>query len=296
MWLRLGNVLVLKSLRRLLILPFVALVAPVPALSHAESASIRIGVTPVSLHDDYGAMLAFGRYIEKRTGWTVEIVPRSSYRQTMDMIKRGDLDFAWVSAFPYVYLSKRNQARLVAMPVINGSPTFRAYLIVVAEDRVTRSIRDLQGKTFAYADVNSHTGYVVPRFELQGLGLDANTFFSTTLFVDGHKNVVRAVASGLADAGSVDSFVWEALSRSTPGLTAKTRVVTKSPEFGSPPIVAARHARNQDVERLRSVLVSMVKDESGAAVLKRLQIDGFVRGDPKAFSEVKAMMRATGDL
>jgi phosphonate transport system substrate-binding protein len=288
--------LTLIALRRLLVLLVVALLAPVPAKLHAETASIRIGVTPVILHDDYGAMLAFGRYIEKRTGWTVEMVPRNSYRQTMDMIKRGDLDFAWVSAFPYVYLSHRNQARMVAMPVMNGSPTFRAYLIVSVEDRDSKSIRDLQGKTFAYADVNSHTGYVVPRFELQGIGLDASTFFSRTFFVDGHKNVVRAVASGLADAGSVDSFVWEALSRTSPQLTAQTRVVSKSAEFGSPPIVAARHARNQDVERLRTVLVTMDKDESGAAVLKRLHIDGFVRGDPKAFSEAKAMMRAMGDL
>lgn len=267
-----------------------------PARLHAETAVIRIGVTPVILHDDHGAMLAFGRYLEKRTGWKVEIVPRNSYRQAMDMIKRGDLDFAWVSAFPYVYLSHRHQARMVAMPLINGSPTFRAYLIVPAEDHVTKSIRDLQGKTFAYADINSHTGYVVPRFELLGLGLDASTFFASTIFVDGHKNVVRAVASGLADGGSVDSFVWEALSRSSPRLTARTRVVTNSVEFGSPPIVAAREASHKDVERLRSVLLSMANDEDGVAVLKRLQIDGFVGGDPKAFSAVKAMMRATGDL
>lgn len=292
-----GNGMAMKWLRkwRKLLAIGLLLVAGQATL-HAETASIRIGVTPVILHDDHGAMLAFGRYLEKRTGWTVEIVPRNTYRQAMDMIKRGDLDFAWVSAFPYVYLSHRRQARMVAMPVMNGSPTFRAYLIVPAEDRVTRSIRDLQGKTFAYADVNSHTGYVVPRFELQNLGLDAGTFFSRTIFVDGHKNVVRAVASGLVDAGSVDSFVWETLSKSSPQLAARTRVVTKSAEFGSPPIVAARHARTQDVERLRSVLLSMDKDEAGALVLRRLQIDGFVRGEPSAFSGVKAMMRATGDL
>jgi phosphonate transport system substrate-binding protein len=258
--------------------------------------SMRIGVTPVILHDEHGAMLAFRRYLEKKTGWNIELIPRNNYRQTMDMIKRGDLDFAWASAFPYVYLRHRNQARLVAMPVINGSPTFRAYLIVPAEDQSTRGIEQLEGKVFAYADPYSHTGYVVPRYEILQAGKDAKRFFARTFFTSGHKNVVRAVASGLADAGSVDSFVWDSLARIDPVLIAKTRIVSRSAEFGSPPIIAGRTVKARDLETLRGVLLRMASNPDGIVVLEQLHVDGFVAGDSKAFGSVEAMMKVTGDL
>jgi phosphonate transport system substrate-binding protein len=273
-----------------------ALVLCFDADAAGSAISMRIGVTPAILHDDHGAMFALRHYLEKKTGWIVELVPSNSYRQTMDMIKRGDLDFAWVSAFPYVYLHRRNQARLVAMPVMNGSPTFRAYLIVPAEDQSTRSIEQLEGKVFAYADPYSLTGYVVPRYEILQAGKDAKRFFARTIFTSGHKNVIRAVASGLADGGSVDSFVWDSLARIDPGLIAKTRIVSRSAEFGSPPIVAGRTVKPRDLLAMRRVLLQMASDPSGIDLLKRLHVDEFIAGDPKAFSSVEAMMKATGDL
>jgi phosphonate transport system substrate-binding protein len=257
---------------------------------------VRFGVTPVILQDDYDAMLAFRQYVEKKTGWVVELVPRSSYGQTMEMVKRRELDFAWVSAAPYVYLRHAAKIRIVAMPLLKGRPTFQSYLIVSSDDHDTQSILNLRGRIFAYADPYSHTGYVVPRYQLWRAGQDPRNFFAKTFFAAGHKNVVRAVASGLADGGSVDSFVWDALARVDPGLVAKTRIAARSVEFGSPPIVAAPDVATRDVEKLRRVMIGMADDPSATEVLRKIQVEGFVTGDPAAFAEVEAMMRAIGDL
>jgi phosphonate transport system substrate-binding protein len=262
----------------------------------AVAEPIRIGVTPAILHDQYPVMLAFRQYVETKMGRPVELVPRNSYRQIIDMVRRGELDFAWVSAFPYVYLRHYFHIRLVAMPVLNGRPTFRAYLIVPAEDLTTDSILQLKDKVFAYADPYSHTGYVVPRYDLLKDGKNAKTFFARTFFTSGHKNVVRAVASGLADAGSVDSFVWDSLAVVAPQLTAKARIAARSAEFGSPPIVASHNVSNSDLARMRGILIDMAENPEGSKVLRQMQMDGFVAGDPHAFDVVEAMMRATGDL
>lgn len=257
---------------------------------------LRLGVTPVILHDQYSAMLAFRNYLETKLGRPVELVSRNSYRQTIDMIERRELDVAWVSAFPYVYLHHHDNVRLVAMPLINGRPTFRAYLIVSADDKVTSSVLQLRDKIFAYADPYSHTGFVVPKYDLRAAGEDPKTFFSRTFFCAGHKNVVRAVASGLADGGSVDSFVWDSLAVVEPELTAKTRIAGRSQEFGSPPIVAGHHVSNDDVGRLRRILLGMNEDPEGSLILRKLQVDRFVAGDSRSFDGVEEMMRATGDL
>ena len=61
-------------------------------------------------------------------------------------------------------------------------------------------------------------------------------FFRQTIFTYGHRNVVRAVASGLAQSGSVDGYVWEVMASLEPGLTSGTEVIRKSELLGFPPV------------------------------------------------------------
>jgi phosphonate transport system substrate-binding protein len=185
--------------------------------------------------------------------------------------------------------------RLLATPVFEGRPYFRAYLIVPAEDQTTASLLQLEGKIFAYADPYSHTGYLVPRYELRLADRDATKFFAKTFFTWGHKKVVRAVADGLADGGYVDSFVWKTLALTEPALTAKTRIVAMSAEYGFPPLVAARKVSDKDFQAMRKMLLGMSADAAGAELLRRLNLDGFVAGDPGWYADVDRMMRAMGD-
>jgi hypothetical protein len=56
---------------------------------------------------------------------------------------------------------------------------------------------------------------------------DAGLVLSRIFFTYGHRNVVRAIASGLADSGSIDGYVWDVMSQREPQLVAKTRVITR---------------------------------------------------------------------
>jgi phosphonate transport system substrate-binding protein len=281
-------------MRRAVILWLIAVLSSVTAM--AQSTPIRIGITPAIVHDEYFLLMDLRGYLEKKTGRVVELVPRNSYRQIIDLMKHQELEFAWVSAYPFVYLRHHFQARLLAAPVLNGRPYFRAYLIVPTEDRTTTSLLQLEGRLFAFADPYSYTGYLVPRYELRQVGKVAGTFFAKTFFTWGHKKVIRAVASGLADGGYVDSFVWDSLAISEPALTAQTRIVSRSTEYGSPPIVASRSVSDEDFAMLRRVLLEMAADPEGAKLLKRFNMDGFVAGDPQAYSEVARIMRLMGEI
>jgi phosphonate transport system substrate-binding protein len=272
------------------------LTALLSAAALADAGPMRIGLTPAVVHDEYIVMMDLRRYLEQKTGRVVDLVPRNSYRQTIDMIKRDQLDFAWVSAFPFVYLRKNFHGRLLAAPVLNGSPHSHAYLIVPAADKGTTGLLQLEGKFFAFADPYSYAGYVLPRYELRQAGREAGTFFAKTFFTWGHKKVIRAVASGLADGGYVDSFVWDSVAKIEPALTAQTRIVARSVPYGSPPLAASRKVSEQDFAALRRALLEMAADPEGAKLLKRLNMDGFVAGDPKAYAEVERIMKVMGEL
>lgn len=263
------------------------------AAEHLRNTPVRVGLTPAFLHDQHGLLEEWRRYLEVRLKRPVTFIQRDSYRETMDLLRLEKLDFAWICDYPFVHLKK--QVRLLAVPLYQGRPYYRSYLIVPASNPHTSSILQLKNMVFAYADPYSNTGYLAPRYELHKAGEDPAKFFSKTFFTWSHRKVVEAVAFGLANGGAVDSYVWDSLAVVQPELTAKTRIVSRSPEYGFPPFVAHRSVQEEEFRVFQKVLTDMTTDPAGQALLKRLNLDGFSRNDPKLYDSVAQMMRAFGE-
>jgi phosphonate transport system substrate-binding protein len=267
-----------------------------PVSTQAAQPILRIGLTPIIAYDQVALTEDLRKYFESKSGRRVEFVRRDSYRQVIDLLAQDQLDLAWVSVYPYVYLQHHFHLRLLATPVYKGQPYFQAYLIVPAEDTVTTGLLQLRGKIFAYADLYSFTSYLLPRYELHQAGKEAATFFAKTFFTKGHQRVVQAVASGLADGGYVDGYIWDYLAASKPELTSRTRVVAVSARHGFPPLIAGRRLDDEDFVLIRRILLGMSSDPEGAGLLKRMSLDGFVAGDPKWYAEAARMMKVMGDI
>lgn len=274
-----------RRLGTLLLLSFPALaLAGQPEPVSRNSGPIRIGTTAVILEDRVSFLDDWRRYLEKHLRGRAVFVQRGSYREITALINNDELDFAWVCGYPYV--ANRATMRLLAMPLYHNKPLYQSYLIVPRSDAVTRGYADLKGKIFAYSDPNSNSGFLVPQYLMLRAGLDPQTLFHKSFFTYAHRKVVSAVAAGVADGGSVDGYVWETLALVSPNLTAKTRVALKSPEFGFPPLVARASMSQRDFAAMQDVLVGMSADEEGKALLRRLNLDGFARDDPRVFDGI----------
>jgi phosphonate transport system substrate-binding protein len=255
--------------------------------------TIRFGLTPAFVHDQHALMAEWRRYLESRLGVTVEFHARNSYRETMDLLHQSRLDFAWLCDYPFLYL--KDLVRLLAVPINKGRPYYRAYLLVHADNSKPQGMTDLKGAAFAYSDPYSNTGYLIPRYQIQQLGENPQTFFRKTFFTWSHRKAVEAVASGMAEGASMDSFVWDTLTRIKPELTARTRIIGASPEYGFPPFVAHRSVSTEDFALMQRVLLDMPKDAVGRRLLDQLGLDGFIPGERRLYDGVVAMMRAFGE-
>ncbi|MDR9395357.1 MAG: PhnD/SsuA/transferrin family substrate-binding protein, partial [Roseovarius sp.] len=120
-------------------------------------------------------------------------------------------------------------------------------------------------------------------------------FFRRTIFADGHRNVVRAVANGLTRSGSVDGYVWEVLSQVEPELAGRTRVVSRSEWFGFPPIVCRSDRVNAaEIEAFSRALLTMQDLDAGRVMLRTLHLDGFARPELQLFDGIAARMAEVG--
>lgn len=256
----------------------------------AHHLRIGIGASVLKLHPE--AMPAWQQYLSAQLKRPVEFVQRDTYRQMMDVVKQQEVDFAWLSTFPYAYMAKRGRVKLLVAPMTPGKgSSYAAYLLVPATDTRSRSIEDLRGSIFAFTDPYSLTGYQVPLFWLRQLGeRDPKHFFRKTFFTHAHGNTIAAVASGLADGGMVDSYAWDRAVSKEPALSGQLRIVTRSVDFGFPPIVSVPKVSAQDAAALRDVLLAMARNEEGQRLLKMVGLSGFEIADPRRYRNLAPML------
>jgi phosphonate transport system substrate-binding protein len=142
-------------------------------------------------------------YLEDRLGVPVELYPASDYAGVMQGLLAGQLEFAGLGSagFAGIYLQDPEAVEpLYTTMQIDGSLGYYAVMYTLADSGIT-SLDEMEGKSLAFADPNSTSGYLVPSFELRDQGIDIDSYFSQTGFGGGHEQAVVAVLNGQYDAG-----------------------------------------------------------------------------------------------
>ncbi len=257
--------------------------------ARAAAEPIRFGLTPVFLDSDVELLAQLERYLSARLDHAVSLVHRRTYQEITALLLSDQLDAAWICGFPFV--QHPAELSLVAVPVWRGKPLYQSYLIVHRQVSAD-SIGELRGTVHAFSDPDSNSGFLVTRYVLATMRERPETFFSRFFFTYGHRNVIRAVAAGLAQSGSVDGYVWEVVKELEPELTAGTRVIRKSELLGFPPVACSVRLTNRpQVVALGDVLTSMDRDQEGRSLLSTLHLDGFAREPASLFDRIAEMYR-----
>ncbi len=265
--------------------------APPPVL--AVTGEVRFGLTPVFLDSDIQLLAALERYLSERMQRPVTLIKKRTYQEITSMLLSGQLDAAWICGFPYIQY--RDRLALLAVPLYNGRPEYQSY-VIAGERSAATAFEDLRGTSHAFSDPNSNSGFLVTRALLARMDETPETFFSSTFFTYGHRNVIRAVSSGLALCGSVDGYVWDVMDSTEHDMVARTHVVRKSDWYGFPPIACTRGARGGATARaIAAALFAMPEDPVGRDILATLHLDGFAPGDDTLFDGIArnyALVRA----
>ncbi|WP_119273691.1 substrate-binding domain-containing protein [Taklimakanibacter deserti] len=271
-----------------------ALIGAMATRTHAAEQSLNFGLTPVFLTNDLELLTKLKSYLERSTGYAVQLVQRRTYEEITSLLLSGQLHAAWICGYPFVQY--RDRLSLVAVPVWNGKPLYRSYLII-PKDRDVTTVEQLKGDLHAFSDPNSNSGYLVTAALLARQKLRPEQFFRQTFFTYGHRNVVRAVAAGLAQSGSVDGYVWEVMSAIEPDLTSRTKILRESELLGFPPIACTSIERQKDsVVAVNRALVDMAYDPEGRDILRLLRLDGFSNQESRLFDTIAEEMTLVRSL
>lgn len=258
-----------------------------PSLARAAT-PFRLGLTPVFLDNDAIVIDRLRSTLSDALGDPVDLTQRRTYQEITAMLLDGSVDAAWICGYPF--LQHRNRLSLLGVPVWQGRPLYQSYLIAGVNDGAA-GLSELRGGIHAFSDPDSNSGFLVTASDLARIGETPERFFARTVYTYGHRNVVRAVADGLARSGSVDGYVWETLSQVEPALTGRTRIVSRSEWLGFPPFAArADRADNPELKHFGQVLRNLGTTTVGNAALDLLYLDRIIDGDAALFDGIALRM------
>lgn len=145
----------------------------------------------------------FKEGLSKVLGVPVELYPASDYAGVMqgllgDTLEAGGLG---ASGFAGIYIQDPDAVEPVVTQKQTDGSTGYYSVLYVRSDSPYKSVADLKGKSLAYADPNSTSGYLVPAFEMKRAGYDPQSFFGSTGFAGGHEQGVIAVVGKQYDSG-----------------------------------------------------------------------------------------------
>ncbi len=143
-----------------------------------------------------GAVMA--EALQAATGLNFEVFVPTSYAATVEaMCAAPDSSMGFIPAAGYVLASNRCGVEVAAAAVRNGWNVYWTEYIV-RRDSDIYTFGDLAGRSWAYPDAGSTSGFVVPSVELAAAGIEPGEHVEA----GGHNQVVQAIYSGEADFGT----------------------------------------------------------------------------------------------
>lgn len=164
-------------------------------------------------------------------------------RGTADPFSGGEADVGFVCSPSYLWLREREPSPVELLGVAPvfangrnlGRPVYFCDVISARRDGIGE-FASLRGRSWAYNDACSLSGYHGLLRKLAGMGEDTG-FFGEVLRSGSHLDSIRMVADREADAATIDSNVLWMRLREEPGLADLIQVIDSWGPFPVQPVV-----------------------------------------------------------
>src|SRR6201992_2940474 len=142
----------------------------------------------------------FVNYLSKELGIKVNLRVASDYAAVIEGQRAGNIHIGYYgpASFARALVTGVKTEAFVIDVNSDGSKGYYSVFYVLNKSPYQK-LDDLKGKNLGLVDPNSTSGNNMPRFKMNQMGIDPDTFFSQVVFTGSHENAVLALAQGTVD-------------------------------------------------------------------------------------------------
>ncbi len=267
-------------------------------LSAARAEALRFGVglyQPDKEKND-ATYRPLAEHLARKLGQPVKLYTVDTWEGLAKSLAAGETDVALMGPWGYVLANHVAGAQAVASILYDGKPEYYAIMVTHPKSGI-RSVADLKGRTFAFGDKGSTSGYLIPYHYFQQNGIDPERYLGRVLNTR-HQAIEMQVTRGEIDAGADynrnrDAMISEGLIR------PQDSVVFWTSDPLPNDAVAVRAGLAKDaafVARLRAALESVGPELRRTPNLLPPRYTGFVAKGDNFYRPIRDAGLATGKL
>ncbi len=235
-------------------------------------------------------------YIGKKLGRQVKLYTVDTWEGLAKSLAAGETDIALMGPWGYVLANHVAGAQAVSTILYDGKPEYFAIMITHPKSGI-KSIADLKGKTFAFGDKGSTSGYLIPNYHFQKNGIDVNKFLGKVIYTK-HQAIELQVTRGELDAGADYNRNRDAMIADGQIKAADSVIFwTSDPLPNDAVAVSATLAKDAAfVSKLRDALASVGEELKRTPNLLPPRYTGFVSKDNAYYRPIRDAGLASGQL
>ena len=235
-------------------------------------------------------------YIGKKLGRQVKLYTVDTWEGLAKSLAAGETDIALMGPWGYVLANHVAGAQAVSTILYDGKPEYFAIMITHPKSSI-KSIADLKGKTFAFGDKGSTSGYLIPNYHFQKNGIDVNKFLGKVIYTK-HQAIELQVTRSELDAGADYNRNRDAMIADGQIKAADSVIFwTSDPLPNDAVAVGATLAKDAAfVSKLRDALASVGGEVKRTPNLLPPRYTGFVSKDNAFYRPIRDAGLASGQL
>ena len=239
---------------------------------------------------------AFAKVLTQMSGVPIRAQVASDYAGVIEAVRSRRVDLAFVHPVGYVLANREAGCQIIVRDVWQGKTSYTARFFVRKGSGIEK-VEDLRGKTIAFVDPASSSGYIYPMVLLIKRGLvkdrDPKTFFKDALFAGTHEAALQSVVHGRVDAAAAFDKAPE-LHLKDKALIDRLTFVGETPEIPEAGICVRPGLNPEAVAKVKAALLA-IKGPEHAAILKQIyDIDGFIEASDRDYQPVRDAMELMG--
>ena len=228
--------------------------------------------------------------LSKDLGIPIKQVAATDYRGSIEALKFNKAHIGQLGPKGYIEASNNNYANVepvVQLQHTNGSLGYRSCLIVHADSDIFNP-EDIGGKTFAFNDPNSTSGYLVPMtFFLTEMDIEPKAFFSKLTFSGSHEASILAVANKKVDVASTNLPDIQQMTMEGKIPRGAVRIIWVSKLIPNDPIVVRKDLPDNLKQAIQQSLTAMKATNPAAFAAGGAWIGGFVKVDDAKYQIIR---------
>jgi phosphonate transport system substrate-binding protein len=253
---------------------------------------LRISMIPTT---DPGKMLRDAQplvdYLEKKTGTKIVMTIPTNYAAVVEAMANDQVDIAHFGGFTFVQIS----ARAGAKPLVQREQDQRFHsLFITQPNSGINSLKDLNGHTFAFGDVNSTSGHLMPEYFMRDAKVNTK-LIETALYTGGHNATALAVANKKIDAGAMDENVFQTMIKGGKITDKQVKVFWTTPPFLDYVWAARKGLDPKIAESFATALLDLdAQKPENKTILDFLSATKYVRAKDSDYTKLRQAAKDAG--